>query len=226
MNKKKIIEIILLVLLLVCIICILVIKYVKTNTIVDDKYSQEDLEIIDNEIENYLSDKITPKGMAKLYGKYEGNNDLNDMYRGLYKFVNYLPTLSKKINFDDDKEIMSFFEKNTVEIEEKLGITELEEFEKIVGFLTTIGYDGQEFVECRLDSTTMKKGNLYFSSEITFEFKDLEAFKLKLNFANHAASKPMIYFTIIEQNKSEKIIENKVEDKIENTIENKVENII
>ena len=71
MNKKKIIEITFFVLLLVCIICILVVKYVKTYVVVDDKYTQEDLEIMDNEIENYLSDKITPKGMVQIYLKQD-----------------------------------------------------------------------------------------------------------------------------------------------------------
>ena len=48
---------------------ILIIINIKQNTLVDDRYTEKDVEIINQEIESYLSDKITPKGLSKLYGR-------------------------------------------------------------------------------------------------------------------------------------------------------------
>ena len=49
---------------------ILIIINIKQNTLVDDRYTEKDVEIINQEIESYLSDKITQKGLSKLYGRY------------------------------------------------------------------------------------------------------------------------------------------------------------
>ena len=198
MKKKNILKIIIVLLIIICVIFILKIEdYINSTKTVDGVYTQEDLNIIAEDLNNYLSDKITPKGMSRLYGKYKGENDLNDIYRSLYKFVNYLPIISKEIghsNFD----FTDYYKKNENDIKTNFGIVDEEEFIKFVEYLKQINYTGQEFISCQIDSTTFKSGNEYFSFNIIFNFKDFEnEFKLNLNFANNSSIQPIVYYSII-----------------------------
>ncbi len=156
--------------------------------------------MIEEQLESYLSDKITPKGIAKLYGNYKGDNDLNDMYRSIYSFVNYLPTLSKKVKYDNNNNIISYYESNKKEIRENTGISKQDDFIKLIEYLNKIGYHGEKFVSCEIDSSTFNTGKKYFSFELTFNFENIDNnFKLKLNFANYTSTQPMVYYSIIEE---------------------------
>ena len=109
---------------------ILIIINIKQNTLVDDRYTEKDVEIINQEIESYLSDKITPKGLSKLYGRYNGDNELNDLYRKLYLFVYNLPSLYNDVIKLDN--LNEYFEKNKANIKNNFGITNIENCAKIV----------------------------------------------------------------------------------------------
>ncbi len=162
--------------------------------------NKKDAKLIESQIEDYLSDKITPKGIAKLYGKYDGENDLNDMYRSIYSFVNYLPILSKKVKYDNKDDIISYYESNKDDIRKNLGISNQEKFLDLIEYLNKVGYHGEKLVTCEIDTSTIKKRGKYFSFELKFNFENFaNDFKLKLNFANYNSTKPMVYYSIIEE---------------------------
>lgn len=201
-NKNKfehfnIIFLIILFILLVIFICFFI--KTKKEILVDGLHTQEDLDIMDDEINSYLSDKIVPVGMSTLYGRYKGKNDINDIYRSLYKFVNYLPILSKKVQSKEENEIKSYYEDNKDKIEENIGINNFDDFKKIILYLNSIEYNGEKYKDCEIDDLTFKNNNYYFSFNITFNFERFEnKMKLKLNFAN---SKTLnnVFYSIIEE---------------------------
>ena len=49
--------------------------------------------MINDQVGDYLSDKVVPKGLARLYGPYKGKNEMSDLYRKLYLLVQELPKL-------------------------------------------------------------------------------------------------------------------------------------
>ena len=93
---------------------------------------QEDLANLANE---YFSDKICPKGMATIYGHYNGSNDINDLYRALYKLVYFTESIYDEIIQLDDNQLAEYYKTNWMDIEENLGIDNKEKF---ISFITSI----------------------------------------------------------------------------------------
>lgn len=178
---------------------ILIIINIKQNTLVDDRYTEKDVEIINQEIESYLSDKITPKGLSKLYGRYNGDNELNDLYRKLYLFVYNLPSLYNDVIKLDN--LNEYFEKNKANIKNNFGITNIENFEKIVTYIKNTGYSGQDFIDCQIIDDTFNEINNYFVFNLKFNFKDFNnEFVLRVNFANSKTETPMVFYSIFTEN--------------------------
>lgn len=213
--SKKVLKVCICVLVTIALLLVLMIKIINTNSEKNSLYTSEDLELINQSVDNYLSDKITPRGIAKLYGAYSGDNDINDMYRGIYRFVNYLPELSENVKYDDLEKINEFYNENLNKIKENLGIVNQEDFVKFIEFLNKSNYHGEKFIDCQLDSKTFKNKNSYFTFEITFNFEKLDSdFRLLLHFSNNNHTQPEIYFSIIEEN-----VENGTENIVEETNE-------
>ena len=178
---------------------ILIIINIKQNTLVDDRYTEKYVEIINQEIESYLSDKITPKGLSKLYGRYNGDNELNDLYRKLYLFVYNLPSLYNDVIKLDN--LNEYFEKNKANIKNNFGITNIENFEKIVTYIKNTGYSGQDFIDCQIIDDTFNEINNYFVFNLKFNFKDFNnEFVLRVNFANSKTETPMVFYSILTEN--------------------------
>ena len=178
---------------------ILIIINIKQNTLVDDRYTEKDVEIINQEIESYLSDKITPKGLSKLYGRYNGDNELNDLYRKLYLFVYNLTSLYNDVIKLDN--LNEYFEKNKANIKNNFGITNIENFEKIVTYIKNTGYSGQDFIDCQIIDDTFNEINNYFVFNLKFNFKDFNnEFVLRVNFANSKTETPMVFYSILTEN--------------------------
>lgn len=215
--SKKVLKICMSVLVIIALVLVLMIFIINTNAKQDSLYTKEDLELINQSVNNYLSDKITPKGIAKLYGAYDGDNDINDMYRGIYRFVNYLPELSKKVKYDDLEDIKDFYNENSNAIKENIGIVNQEDFIQFIEFLNKNNYHGEDFIDCQLDSKTFKNKNSYFTFEISFNFEKLESdFRLLLSFSNNNHTQPEIYFSVIKE---------EVESNVENVLEDVVKEV-
>ena len=124
MKRKKRLKIIIFILLIIMVILLVnLISYLNKRKESAGRYSSEELEMIEENIDNYLSDKITPKGISKLYGNYKGENDLNDIYRSIYKFVNYLPILANKVDYNSVDSIKNYYDANRSEIKDIFGIS-------------------------------------------------------------------------------------------------------
>lgn len=201
MKKNFIVKVFIVVIIFICAISIIeIMKYIRENEIVDGIYTQKDIDIMNEEVKEYLSDKITPKGISKLYGNYEGENDLNDIYRSIYSFVNYLPNLSKKIKYDEEESIVSYYEKNKRDIKDNLCITKQDEFVKFIGYLNKVGYHGDKFISSEIDASTFEIKKRYFSFSLKLNFENINNdFYVKLNFANSKSTEPEIYYSLLEE---------------------------
>lgn len=75
MKRKNILKLIS-ILIVICIIAIVSIvkirNYIRETVIVDGMRTQKDIDDIQKQVENYVSDKIVPKGLSRLYGTIKG----------------------------------------------------------------------------------------------------------------------------------------------------------
>ena len=196
-NKKvkKMVLSVLIVLFVILFIVLLILLNISTkNTKVNNaRYTNEDIEIIKQDVNNYLSDKITPQGISRLYGKYKGSNELNDLYRCLYSFVNYLPNLIE-VNSNNTH---AYYEQNKSSINKNLGITSEEEFVSLINYLKEIGYKKEKFSTCKIQSDTIEDIDNYFTFDLSFTFENFKNdFKVKVHFANNKNANPLVFYTV------------------------------
>lgn len=133
-KKKKIILVILIILGISLVICLTVLNQYKNSAekydteTVDGIYTQKDIDIIQESVDNYVSDKVVPTGISKLYGQYQGNNDLSELYRGIKKVSDYIPLISEKLAGKSDTDIKKYYDTNKEEIIQNTGIIDSEYF--------------------------------------------------------------------------------------------------
>lgn len=196
-NKKvkKIVLVVLIILFAILAMVALILlnlrnKDTETNNV---RYTEEDIEIIKEDVSNYLSDKITPQGISRLYGKYKGKNELSDLYRGIYLFVNYLPDLSA-VSSD---EIHAYYEQNKSTISKNLGISSEEDFVLLFNYVKGTGYKNQKFSTCKIQNDTIEALEDYFTFDLYFTFEKFEnEFKVKVHFANNKNAHPLVFYTV------------------------------
>lgn len=196
--KKTKIRILIIIFICISLIGILFVMIkIQKKTLVDEKYTVEDIGIINNELEKYLSDKIVPKGLSRLYGAYQGDNEFNDLYRKLYLLVDYLPELSKNALNKDERKINKYFEENKSDINNKLGIYSIENFMEFIKYLENINYNRNKFLDCQIISKNFKDVNGYFVFDLKFDFENLNnEFVLKVHFSNSKSKEPIVFYSM------------------------------
>lgn len=203
MKKKKLIVIIIafLIIILTALIIILNVFSSKKNS---DELVEESLKIREEEtkemIKDYLSDKICPQRMATLYAEYEGKNDLNDLYRGLYNFVGYISEMYPTLKDMDKKELEEYFKENSVKIRKTFGADSVEEFSKFISYLKKIGFSEKyTYKYCKIDPDTYENNIMYMKFNMSFSYEEKEdLINVKAYFANNPDTKIEYKFEPIE----------------------------
>ncbi len=147
------------------------IEYLK---VLNPNLTELDEKQIFNISKESLINEIIKKSEIKKFLNFEDNNSMvDDTYKNLYK----------RLNFNDENEFRVFLNKKSFytdeEIKEKLKI------ELLWNELIYLKYNNQvkidkEFFSKKIDDITNKKINEYLLSEIVFEKKKDEDFKLKV----------------------------------------------
>ena len=154
LTKKRV-----LIILIIALILFLVILITK-NYLEDEKNKEVNLtdeQLTSQSVEDYTSDKVIPRQFQTLYSNYKGQNSKNDLYRSLNNLVyNYLPNLFNQIKGLNDAQILQLFENNKSEIEENLGIRNVQDFTELVKYLQTINYNNNEFEVSEIDTESYK----------------------------------------------------------------------
>lgn len=199
LTKKRV-----LIILIIALILFLVILITK-NYLEDEKNKEVNLtdeQLTSQSVEDYTSDKVIPRQFQTLYSNYKGQNSKNDLYRSLNNLVyNYLPNLFNQIKGLNDAQILQLFENNKSEIEENLGIRNVQDFTELVKYLQTINYNNNEFEVSEIDTESYKSAGqgAYLRFVIKLKYKDLDQeVKLKVFLANMTSTDPRIIYSSAE----------------------------
>lgn len=193
-----------LIVLIVIIIVIVIIVIIRQsiNKKVVNETAQTDEQLVQESVEEYSKEKVFPRGIAELMGKYEGQNNKNDLYESLDNLVNeYLPKLFEDINGLDNSQLSSYFNNNKEEITENLGINQEDDFNKLAIYLQNNNYGKNKFEYCEIDSDSYRTagGNRYLSFIINFKYENQDnLLQLRVYFANMTSTNPEIIYASAE----------------------------
>lgn len=201
-EKKKfilVISIIIIVLVILIIaLSILIANKKKVEQMQEEKISRE--EDLANLTTQYFSDKICPQGMATIYGQYDGSNDINDLYRSLYKLVNYIENSYDEISELNDSDIKEYYTNNWWNIKNTLGITSSEEFAEFVKYLKSVELENAKYDYCKIDKESYQEGNNYLTLNISFSYEGKEdILNFKTYFAYKRSTDPEIKYEPINE---------------------------
>ena len=190
-NNEKTFAILFVICLVALLFIIIIISLNKTDsTDLKSEYSQEDLNIMEDQLSNYLDDKIVPNGLSRMYGKYKGNNEFSDLYRSLYRFVNYLPNTVGKLD-----EVESDYEKNVSQIVDSLGCKDVEEYRALLEYMSSCGYEGQDYLSCKVMDSDFVTENGFFIVNIGFYFEGLDdPIVIKVMFSTKVSAYPKVKY--------------------------------
>ena len=199
LTKKKVL-IVLIILIILFVIIFLVKNYLEDNA--NQAANLTDEQLMVQQVEDYTSDKVIPKQFQTLYSNYEGQNSKNDLYSSLNNLVyDYLPNLFNQINGINDAQILNLFENNKSEIEENLGIRNIEDFTNLVKYLQTIKFDNNEFESSEIDTESYRSAGQgsYLSFIIKLKYENLDQeINLRVFFANMTSTDPEIIYSVVE----------------------------
>ncbi len=199
LTKKKVL-IVLIILIILFVIILLVKNYLEDNA--NQAANLTDEQLMVQQVEDYTSDKVIPKQFQTLYSNYEGQNSKNDLYSSLNNLVyDYLPNLFNQINGINDAQILNLFENNKSEIEENLGIRNIEDFTNLVKYLQTIKFDNNEFESSEIDTESYRSAGQgsYLSFIIKLKYENLDQeINLRVFFANMTSTDPEIIYSVVE----------------------------
>ncbi|MGN1298912.1 MAG: hypothetical protein ACI4UE_02890 [Candidatus Scatovivens sp.] len=188
-NKNRI-KILILICILIVLILFIILKWIEINK----NKPKSNNEIINEQVENYLSDKLCPRNISNLYSNYKGKNDKNDLYRNLKIFVNGLPEFTNKIREKNEEELIPFFKNNNKYIYEYLGIEEQEDFIKISKYLQENDVTNMEFDYCEIYEDSYKLENEeYLTFNMKFVYKE-KTIRLKIFFSMLKGIEPQVIY--------------------------------
>ena len=143
-------------------------------------------------IEKYFSDKIAPRGISTLYGKYKGKNDKNDLFRSFKRFVDYIEVLSNDTNKLNDNEIRKYYANNKNTISDRLGQTE-DEFYNFIKSINRRIYNATDFNYCEIDDSSYSDNGTYLTFSTNFTYKN-SSLQVKVLFANEKGFEPEVIY--------------------------------
>ena len=195
---KKLIFVFLIIILILTIILLLLTKQKKPVLVTNADDAITCGITIQEEVKKYYVDKITPSGISKLYGNYNGDNDLNDFYRKLYVLVNYLPEVSE-VAYKDSTEISNYYNSHKTTIKNNLGLSKEKHFAKFCEYLKETGYRGEKYEESEIQYETYKYDDQYNTFDLTFKFENFDNnFRLKVHFANKSYTDPIVFYSLVK----------------------------
>ena len=199
LTKKKVL-IVLIILIILFVIILLVKNYLEDNA--NQAANLTDEQLMVQQVEDYTSDKVIPKQFQTLYSNNEGQNSKNDLYSSLNNLVyDYLPNLFNQIKRINDAQILNLFENNKSEIEENLGIRNIEDFTNLVKYLQTIKFDNNGFESSEIDTESYRSAGQgsYLSFIIKLKYENLDQeINLRVFFANMTSTDPEIIYSVVE----------------------------
>lgn len=189
-NKIKIILFILLMLLIAILISL---KFLSKSQEQKNEI-QTNKELRAEKTEEYFSDKVLPQGVSTLYGKYNGDNEKNDLYRSIASILNYLPKISDTLKTASVEEVSQYYLANELQIEKYFGIDTIEDFNELVESLKSHVINNDKYKYCSIDSSTYEDNDEYLTFNLNIVYENTDTVILKVYFANSTTTKPKVIF--------------------------------
>lgn len=196
--KKKPLMILMAIILTILIVLIVVLNNLLEKRQIEEE-KQTDIETRKEAINEYCEDKVLPRGISTLYGKYKGQNSKNDLYRNFNDLVQYLPDLYSDIKEMDVAKLSSYYEEEYSNIEKYLGIEEEEDFERFAKYIQTMELENVTFNSAEIDDTTYENTEEYLSFDLELVYNGIENIvKVRVSFANKTITKPMVVYDVVQ----------------------------
>lgn len=177
-QKFKISLIILIILVIVIIGIIKVLEKNKNDNENVDKYN----EIYSTQFtKEYLQDRVVPQGIYQFTKKYKGEVTREILYERLNIVTQYLTDLSKEI---DGKDIEQFYDANTEQILEYLGIDNKNDFVNICKVINERNIKDTTFKYCVIGEEDFEIQGGYTKFYIDFCYENETKIKLQMHLSN------------------------------------------
>lgn len=118
----------------------------------------------------YESQTILPRKIYELYN-YDGSLERDYLYKHMKIFLDYMSYLKENINEDNLKD---FYQNNSEDIKEKLGIINKEEFEKFLESIKDKDVSSNKFKYAEIEVGTSYTEKKYFYFNIFFYYEGQE----------------------------------------------------
>ena len=168
------------------------------NSKIEEK---ENLELKKEIQEEYTKDKYIPSGCYIFVTKYEGEINDDELYKNIYTFVNYISEIYPTIQKEDKSYFKSYFDENSKKIESITGISEYDEFIKIIEYLKNEKQSGDigEYQSSSFDTKTIETKNRWIEVNLNIKYSNLSnALKFKVIFMNEQKEgQPIVKYSVI-----------------------------
>lgn len=155
--KKKYIVLYISIILLILILIFNIYRIKNNKTPNIDEY-------VHVENTEFYEDKIFPKNMSKIEIGYDGKKDLVELYKGIYKIAKiYIPKFN---SIETQEQLQTYYQKNSEQIIQDLGISKYEELEKLYEKVY-MNKSSFEYISSEILVDTLK----ITSQKITFDLK-------------------------------------------------------
>lgn len=185
MSKKQKNKNILIILALVLIILIsIIIAINKLNGASEDRTSMEEFSKV------YLEERVIPQGIYQFTQNYHGEIERETLYTKLNVVTKFISDLSKEVN---DKNKEKFYNSNSKQIQNYLGIDNYEDFSKLIVKIDESKIKDTTFKHCAIEKGTFETQGNYTKFKIVFHYENETSLALQIFLINKStAGKPVL----------------------------------
>ena len=137
--------------------------------------------------------KLYPAGSFKFTYSYDGENDIDEFYTKINTFVNYIGILKKDVNSVNLESINTYFNNNKKQIQEITGITEAEQFKKLIDQISKCNVE-EQYDKIEMINDTYEKNDSECSIQINITYKNGNTVKIIATFLKAFSTEQTVKF--------------------------------
>lgn len=141
--------------------------------------------------------KIYPENSFQLVYTYSGNQKLtDDFYQNIYSFEKYLHKLYQSIKEQklSEENLVEYFENNQLNIESKIGITEMSDFDKLINKVKIFENDSIQLKKAIFNIEEKIVNEEYTICPLTFQYSNGRELIFDLYISNSSDIEPLLQF--------------------------------
>ena len=199
------------------IVCVVILAVILLAMLIANRKTTFDYDSINNE-EEYIMEAIPVQYLHKVMDVYEGDLDRNVINKTYYNFsLNIVPKY-RKLDLDEEK-AKNYFNKNSEDIIDELGIENEEDFSKFCKLINTLDTSNvekleplEEFVYEDTIVKNKRKVNVYFG--IKYNNGQEIVFNSVIKNYAHSGETAIIFNANVNEEISKQVVEKRKENEI------------